>query len=257
VAADGSGNFFIADSSNNVIRRVDAVTGIIATVAGNGTFCSSSTSACGDGGLATSANLNFPQGVAVDSTGNLFIADSQDYRIRRVDAATDIITTVAGNGTQGFSGDGGPATSASLSATPRVAVDDATGNLFIADSQDYRIRRVDAASGIITTVAGNGTQGFGGDGGPATSAELSSPRDLVVDRSGDIFIDDSGNDRIRRVDASTGTIATVAGNGIFASSGDEGPATSASLELSKFFVSGAVALARYSLPKGLPTASAR
>src|SRR5207302_590405 len=134
----------------------------------------------GDGGAATSVRLSFPTGVALDGSGNLFIADAQNHRIRRVDAATDVITTVAGNGTQGFSGDGGAATSASLYFPSGVALD-GSGNLFIADSHNHRIRRVDAATGIITTVAGNVTQGFSGDGVAATSASLYYPSGVAVD----------------------------------------------------------------------------
>jgi sugar lactone lactonase YvrE len=201
---------------------VDASTGIITTVAGNGIPGYS-----GDGGPATSASLSGPSGVVVDATGNLLIADSSNYRIRRVDASTGIITTVAGNGIRGFSGDGGPATSASLSPIG-VAVD-ATGNLFIADTGNHRIRRVDESTGIITTVAGNGIRGFSGDGGPATSASLNYPTGVAVDGSGNLFIADAANNRIRWVDASTGIITTVAGNGMPDYSGDGGPATSASL----------------------------
>jgi sugar lactone lactonase YvrE len=223
VAADGSGNLLIADFSNNRVRRVDAATGIITTVAGDGAFGFS-----GDGGPATSASLGFPSGVAVDSSGNLFIADFSNRRIRRVDAATGIITTVAGDGGSRFSGDGGPATSASFSSPRGVAVD-ASGNLFIAVRGNSRVRRVDAATGIITTVAGDGSLGFSGDGGPATSASLSSPSGVAVDASGNLFIADFSNSRIRRVDAATGIITTVAGNGSSGFSGDGGPATSASL----------------------------
>ena len=225
VAMDGSGNLFISDTANHRIRRVDAATGIITTVAGNGlqTFA-------GDGGLATQARLWNPSAVAVDGSGNLFIADTSNQRIRRVDAATGIITSVAGNGTAGFAGDNGPATSANLYAPYGVAVD-ASGNLFIGDYNNHRIRRVDAATGIITTVAGNGTAGFAGDGGPATSASLFNPRGVTVDASGNLFIADynNNNSRIRRVDAATGIITTVAGNGTASFAGDNGPATSASL----------------------------
>ena len=219
VAVDGPGNLFIADTSNNRIRRVDASTGVITTVAGG---------FIGDGGLATSASLNGPLGVAVDAPGNLFIADFSNQRIRRVDGATGIITTVAGDGASGFSRDGGPAISASLSDARGVAVD-ASGNLFIADTGNNRVRRVDASTGIITTVAGDGTAGFSGDGGPATSASLRFPAGTAVDPSGNLFIADGLNNRIRRVDAATGTITTVAGNGAFGFSGDGGPATDASL----------------------------
>src|SRR5437879_547854 len=223
VAVDAAGDLFIADSFNARIRRVDATSGIITTVAGNG-FRGFN----GDGGPATSANLTTPTGIAVDSSGNLFIADTENARIRRVDGATDIITSVAGNGTAGFSGDGGPATSAELSGPSGIAVD-SSGNLFIADAGNERIRRVDATTGIITTVAGNGSAGFSGDGGPATGAGLFGPAGIAVDSSGNLFITDSLNNRIRRVNAATRIITTVAGNGMFGFSGDGGPATSAEL----------------------------
>jgi sugar lactone lactonase YvrE len=223
VAVDGSGNLFIADYLNNRIRRVDASTQVITTVAGNGTA-----GFTGDGGPATSAAFYWPYGVTVDSSGNLFISDTANNRIRRVDAATQIITTVAGDGSGGYNGDGGPATSAELNWPTAVTVD-GSGNLLVADSLNERIRRVDAASQIITTVAGNGTQGFSGDSGPATSAELSWPYDVAVDTYGDLFIADLANQRIRRVDAATQVITTVAGNGTLGFSGDGGPATTAEL----------------------------
>ena len=225
VAADGSGNVFIADVGNQRIRRVDAATQIITTVAGNGTPGFS-----GDGGPATSAELNFPGEVAVDSSGDLFIADSRNHRIRRVDAATQVITTVAGNGTKGYSGDGGPATGSELDYPAGVAVD-SSGDLFIADTGNERIRRVDAATQVITTFAGNGTEGFGGDGGPATSAQLLTPEGLAMDSSADLFIADVNNERVRRVDATTNIITTVAGNGTVGFSGDGGLATNAELDV--------------------------
>ncbi len=223
VALDAAGNLFIADFFNLRIRRVDAATGIISTVAGNGTFGFS-----GDGGPATSASLAHPIGVAVDATGNLFISDRGNLRIRRVDAATGIISTVAGNGAIGFSGDGGPATSTPLSGPWGVALD-AVGNLFIADREDHSVRRVDVATGIISTVAGTGVRGFSGDGGLATSASLALPNGVALDTAGNLFINDFVNLRIRRVDAATGIISTVAGNGSLGFSGDGGPATSGSL----------------------------
>jgi sugar lactone lactonase YvrE len=219
VALDGSGNLFIADWLSERIRRVDAVTAIITTVAGNGTAGFS-----GDGGPATSASLNQAYGVAVDGSGDLFIGDTDNNRIRRVDAATGKISTAAGSGSDG---DGGPATSALLVA-PSGIVADAAGNLFIADTSNSRIRRVDATTGAISTVAGNGAQAFSGDRGPATSASLGDPSGVAVDGSGNLFIADTNNGRIRRVYAESGIITTVAGNGTFSFSGDGGPATSAS-----------------------------
>jgi uncharacterized repeat protein (TIGR01451 family) len=223
VAIDGPGNLYIADIENSRIRKVDAETKTITTVAGNGTAGYS-----GDGGPATSAELDDPAGVAVDGAGNLYIADTANNRIREVDAETKTITTVAGNGISGDSGDGGPATSAELFSPEAVAVDVA-GNLYIADAGNNLVRKVDAGTGAITTVAGNGIGGYSGDGAPATTAELNSPSGVTVDLSGNFFIADSGNNRIRQVAASDGSITTIAGNGTGGFSGDGGPATSAEL----------------------------
>ena len=202
-----------------VIPLSFAQSGIITTYAGGGT------SGLGDGGPATSAQLNLPSSVAVDAAGNLFIADPDYNRIRKVTAA-GIISTVAGNGIPGFSGDGGVATSAQLFGPYAVAVD-MSGNLFIADRYNYRIRKV-TPGGVISTVAGNGAQGFSGDGGPAISAQLFSPYAVAVDAAGNLFIADAGNNRIRKVTAA-GIISTVAGNGTGGYRGDGGPATSAEL----------------------------
>ncbi len=216
-AVDSAGNLYIADSGSSRVRKVS--NGVITTVAGNGTPGFS-----GDNGPATSAELISPSGVAVDTAGNLYIADSGNSRVRKV--SNGAITTVAGNGTPGFSGDNGPATSAQLNSPFSVAVD-APGNLYIADSGSSRIRKV--SNGVITTVAGNGAVGFGGDNGLATSAQLSNPGSVAVDSAGNLYIADSGNNRIRKV--SNGVITTVAGNGAAGFSGDNGPAASAELFL--------------------------
>jgi hypothetical protein len=227
VSVDGSGNIFIADQVNNRIREVTQATGIIQTVAGNGTLGRS-----GDGGPATSAELTFPVGVFVDDFGNIFIADQDNNRIQEVVQATGFIQTVAGNGTLGFSGDGGLATSAELNF-PAGVFGDVSGNIFIADTSNSRIREVMAGTGVIQTVAGNGTFGFSGDGGPATSAGLNFPYGVSVSSSGNIFIADTGNSRIREVTAATGIIQTVAGNGTAGFSGDGGDAVSAELNFPK------------------------
>ncbi len=213
IAVDSAGNLYIADLDNNRIRKVS--NGVITTVAGSGLVGFS-----GDNGPATSAQLNSPYGVAIDSAGNLYISDTENQRIRKV--SNGVITTVAGNGTAGFSGDNGPAASATLGTPLGIAVDFA-GSLYFADRDNNRVRKV--ANGMITTVAGNGTQGFGGDNGPATIAQFSNPISVAVDSSGNLYITDSRNNRVRKV--SNGVIITVVGGGTLV--GDNGPATSAQL----------------------------
>jgi trimeric autotransporter adhesin len=220
VAVDGAGNLYIADTSNNRIRRVSPA-GIITTVAGNGT-----TGFSGDGGPATSAQLNEPAGLAVDGAGNLYIADTDNFRIRKVSTA-GIITTIAGNGKPGYTGDGGPAASTGLSYPAGVALDGA-GNLYIADTGNERTRKV-SPEGIISTVAGNGVFGYSGDGGPATNAQLYWPEGVAVDGGGSLYIADSRNSRVRKV-SPEGIISTVVGGGD-RGLGDGGPATVAQLGL--------------------------
>lgn len=219
IAMDGSGNLFIADAENQRIRKV-ATDGTITTVAGSGTAGFS-----GDGGAAIDAKISNPIGIAIDGNGNLFIADWNNQRIRKVNS-NGTITTVAGTGIQGFSGDGGPATNARLTAPSGVAVD-GNGNLFIVDNANHRIRKVDL-NGIITTVAGTGIQGYNGDGIQATSARLNFPEDVAVDGTGNLFIADWNNHRVRKV-GTDGIITTVAGNGQLFFSGDGGPAVNATL----------------------------
>ncbi|MGB9285136.1 MAG: hypothetical protein WCB59_14085, partial [Candidatus Sulfotelmatobacter sp.] len=245
VAADISGDIFIADSENSAIREVVATSADIETVAGTHTTCAPSTAACGDGGAATSAQLNNPQGVFLDASGNIFIADTADNRIRVVNTSAATITvagiaipslaiaTVAGNGTSGYVGDNGAATSAELSNPYSVFVDSAE-SIFIADTGNNVIREV-SSSGTITTVVGNGTEctpasATCGDGGAATSAQLSSPGSVFLDAAEDIFIADTFDNRIREVTASTNAINTVAGTGVRGYSGDGSVATSALLD---------------------------
>ncbi|HKS95063.1 MAG TPA: hypothetical protein VJV74_02900 [Terriglobia bacterium] len=204
IAVDADGDLYIADRANNCIRKVGP-SGTITTVAGTGR-----SGFGGDGGPAVKAALSGPGGVAVDSEGDLYIADSGNNRIRRVDSSGNI-TTLAGNGGAGFNGDGGPAAKASLAHPTGVAVDD-EGALYIADALNNRIRRVDS-TGTITTVAGSARSGFSGDGGPATAASLAGPSGVAVANDGSLFVADRLNQRIRRVDSS-GTITTVAGNGV-------------------------------------------
>ena len=225
MAIDAAGNIYIAEYTNNRIRKVDT-NGIITTVAGNGTSGYS-----GDGGPATEAQLSWPRSVAVDAASNLYIADTLNNRIRKVDTS-GIITTIAGNetGSSGYGGDGGPATEAYFFFPYGVAVD-AAGNLYIADEGNSRIRKVDT-NGIIIGIAGNG-RGYSGDGGFAIDAKLCNPKGIALDSKGNLYIADSGNNRIRMIDTG-GIITTIAGSGIVACgvgefSGDGGPATEAQL----------------------------
>jgi len=222
VATDQNRNLYIADMANNRIRKVNVSTGLITTVAGNGAFGFS-----GDNGPATAAKLAFPYSVAVDASGNIYIADRNNNRIRKVDAS-GTITTIAGTTSAGYTGDNGAANAAQLSAPGALALD-ALGNLYIADYNNNVVRKITMSTGIITTVAGNGTQGFGGDNGAAASAQLSHPTGLTVDVNGNIYIADYGNNVVRKVDGSTNIITTVAGNGTQGFGGDNGAATSAQL----------------------------
>ena len=224
-ALDGAGNLYFADPGNNRIRKVTVSTGIITTIAGNGTEGFS-----GDGGAATSAELDSPYGVAVDSSGNVYIADSFNNRVRVVTASTGVISTLAGNGTGGFSGDGGAAANAEFNTPVAIAVN-ISGNVYVADTNNSRVRMVTASTGIITTVAGNGMEAYSGDGGLATSAALNQPLGLALDRAGNLYIADTQNSRIRLVTTSSGTITTVAGNGTDGFAGDGGAATSAELNI--------------------------
>jgi len=201
------------------------IPGTITTVAGNGQWVYR-----GDGGLATGSTLFLPMGGAIDAAGNLFISDSNNQRIRKVNGATQIISTIAGNGSPGFSGDGGPATSAMLDTPADVKLDGA-GNMYIADSANHVVRMVNAATGIISTIAGMGGQtGYSGDGGQATLATLGSPSGLAFDGDHLLYISDTGNNVVRRVDLSTGVIATVAGTGAAGFGGDGGPAIAGLLD---------------------------
>ena len=219
LAVDKAGNLYIADYGHDRVRKVDT-SGIITTVAG-----SDAHGFAGDGGPATSASLLNPSDVTVDSSGNLYIADTSNFRIRKVDTHGNI-STVAGTGPAATSsGDGGPATQAALVTPLGVAVDQA-GNIYIADQDGFVVRKVNT-QGIISTVAGNGTSGNSGDGGPATSAQMASPYGVAVDGSGNIYIADYNNSRVREV--SGGTMTTAAGRGS-GGIGDGGPPTDAGLD---------------------------
>ena len=223
VVVAATGEVFFSDFEQHRVRRI-AQDGTISTFAGTGEAGFS-----GDGGPAAQAMLNFPLGLALDAQGNLYIADQDNQRVRCV-TPDGTISTVIGNGTPRLRGDGGAAADAEVNSPGAVAVDDA-GNLYIADTNNQRIRKI--AGGVVTTIVGSGDTGFGsggfeGDGGPATQARLNNPRGVAVNTAGDVFVADSDNNRIRRI-AADGTISTFAGTGVFGSSGNGGPAVQAEL----------------------------
>ena len=229
------GAVVLLDSNNNVLgtELLSAVAtgplstfvpGSINTVAGNPNWIYS-----GDGGPATESSIFLPFGIAVDAAGNLYIADSSNNRIRKVDSSTQIISTIAGNGNVGISGDGGPATQASISNPTSVVVDPA-GNVYFSDNGNNAVRKIDAFSGTLTTVAGKlGSHGYAGDKGPATAALLNGPNSITFDASGNLYIADTANNVIRMVSSATGIITTIAGTGAPAFTGDNGPAVQAAL----------------------------
>jgi len=230
MALDASGNIYVIDGENNRIRRVDASTGIITTIAGNGKNIDS-----GDGGPAVDAGVALPTGITIDHEGNVYFSNWS--RVRKINARTGTIETVAGRFGTGFGGDNGPAIDAFFWDPVPFAVSRA-GDIYIADYENSRIRMVTASTGIVTTIIGTGPcplapvfpslpvcqGGFGGDGGPAKDATLNHADSAAFDREGNLYIADTINHRIRRVDASTGIIYTIAGTGVSGFSDDGGPA---------------------------------
>jgi sugar lactone lactonase YvrE len=221
VAVDAAGNIYIADQFNQRVRKID-LSGNINTVVGGDVA-----QATGTGEAATSIFLSQPVDLAFNPAGDLLICDRGNSQVFRLNIAAGTLHLVAGNATFGFSGDGGPATAASFNVPFSIAVD-AQGNVFIADVDNGRVRRVDAATGIVNTVAGTGDGGFSGDGGLATAATLDFPATVALNSAGDLFIMDGNNVRIRRVDNATQTISSVVGNGVKGFYGDGGPALKAS-----------------------------
>ncbi len=223
VYIDTSGNVYIADTDNHIVRKVIAGGNIVnvAGTPGSGGFS-------GDGGAATSARLREPRDVVLDGNGNSYIADTRNCRIRRVDGVTSVITTYAGTGTCGFNGDGIAATSTQFNR-PRGLSFDVAGNLYVADRDNRRIRKIDKITGIVTTVAGTGSAGSGGDGGPAVSAQLNNPQGVAVNQFGTMYIADTNNNSIRKVDPVSGIITTHAGTGTPGNAGDNGYAVDAQL----------------------------
>lgn len=229
IFCDTADNMYIADGINNRIRKITASTGIITTIAGSGATGVGMGGDTGDSGPATNATLNVPVGLCLDNKKNVYVADYSNNKIRKIDAITGVITTVAGNGSTTYTGDGGLAINTGISGAIQVFVDN-DDNIFFCDQWNHAVRKVTIATGIITTVAGNGTEGHSGDNGPATNAQLNQPSGIYVDNNGDVLISDFGSGTIRKVKVSTGVITTIAGNGTYGYSGDGGPATNAMLK---------------------------
>ncbi len=231
VGFDPAGNLYFSDTFNHRIRRIDGRTGVITTIAGNG-----SSGYSGDGGPATAASFNEPYGIAVDSSANIYVADRHNHCVRRVDAASGVVTTFAGNGAAGYSGDGGAAAEAGMVEPNGLGFDPEQQKLFIADVADHRVRVVDLANGIIATFAGTGEAAHSGDGGSASAAGVFGARAVKVGPDGTIYILERQGSTLRAVDPKTGVITTVAGTGARGYSGDGGPARAAVFDAPKEFV---------------------
>src|SRR6266436_4416649 len=230
VGFDSDGNLYFSDTFNNRIRRVDARTGNIATCAGSGDAGYS-----GDGGPATHARFNEPYGITVDKAGNVYVADRHNHCVRRIDSASGVITTLAGNGSAGFSGDGGSAPQAGMVEPNGLALDPTQRRLFVADVADHRVRVVDLVSGTISTFAGTGEAQHSGDGGPASRAGVFGARAVKVAPDGTVYILERQGSTLRAVDPGTGVINTVAGTGARGYGCDGGPARDAVFDAPKEF----------------------
>ena len=239
---DAAGNLYIADGNNSLVRKVAAGTGIITTIAGTGTMTYN-----GDGIAASSAALDSPWDIAVDGSGNIYIADSYNNRIRKINAGTGIISTIAGvttttgsgpSGNAGYNGDGIPANTAMLYHPNGVCVD-AAGNVYIAEFYNNRVRKVTASTGLISTIAGTGSNSYNGDGIPANTAAVFGPNGIAIDAAGNVYISENQNQRVRKITASTGLISTIAGNGSYGFSGDGGLATQAQVVPTAILLDGA------------------
>src|SRR5436190_9657899 len=228
VAFDPAGNLCFSDTFNHRIRRVDARTGVITTVAGDG-----EAGYAGDGGPAVRASLNEPYGIAIDPAGNIFVADRLNRRVRRIDAASGVIATLAGTGEAAYSGDGGPAARAGLAEPNGLALDAEQRHLYIADVADHRVRIVDLASGTIATFAGTGQAEHGGDDGPAAKARIFGARAVKLGHDGTVYILERQGSSLRAVDPATGIITTIAGTTGRGYSGDGGPALAAVFDAPK------------------------
>ncbi len=204
IAYDSAGNLYIAETEGNAVRKVDS-SGLITRIAGDG-----SEGYSGDGGPAIAAQLDSPQGLAIDAANNIFISDSRNHRIRRIDALSGVIQTIAGSGVPGFSGDGGSPLTATFNLPRAICLDPTGKQLYIADSRNHRIRHVDLSAQTVETYAGSGVQGFSGDGGPAIAAALDSPESIAIDPAGNLLVADTQNALIRRVSAGTRIIQTIA-----------------------------------------------
>jgi sugar lactone lactonase YvrE len=222
LAFDARGNLFFSDTFNHRVRRIDRATGQISTVAGSG-----KAGFAGDLGMAVGAELNEPYGVVVNRRGDLFVADRLNRRVRRIDGLTKVITTLAGNGTKVYSGDGGPASAAGLVEPNGVALDPLERTLYIADVAGNRIRAVNLEDGTIATFAGTGRGRHDGDGGPASQASIWGARAVDCGRDGSVYILEREGNSLREVEPISGKITTIAGAGRKGYSGDNGPAATA------------------------------